>query len=73
MQSDPGAVEVTDVDPTIDFSAAEIRASLQHLNTGKAPGPDCISAEMLKYANEIVLETYVDLFSGYLRQGIFPL
>jgi len=56
----------------VGFSAGEVHAALRWLQSGKAPGLDCILAEMLKRAYEVLPGVFEGLSSNCLRQGIFP-
>ena len=54
------------------ISKQEVVASIGKLKSGKSAGPDKIIGEMLKHANELVIDFLVKLFNEILDGGMFP-
>ena len=61
-----------DVCSVVGFSSEEVSAALHCLKSGRAPGPDLIPAEMLKYAYGVVPEIFEGFFNACLWQGVVP-
>ena len=55
-----------------EISEDEVRKALRGLKSGKASGPDDISAEMLKTAEDVIIEFLVKLFNTLFMNGIYP-
>ena len=55
------------------ISKQEVIASIDNLKAGKSAGPDKILGEMLKHANEVVIDFLVELFNKLFDCGTFPL
>ena len=55
------------------ISKQEVIASIDNLEAGKIAGPDMILGEMLKHANEVVIDFLVKLFKKLFDCGTFPL
>ena len=64
VESNPDTANVTDddVDLAVDLFVAEMLTRFRRLKSEKAPGPGCIPADMLKYADEIAPEIYALTF-----------
>lgn len=56
----------------IIFSIEEIKKALNKLKTGKAPGHDCITAEMLKYMGEAAQEFLLKIFNEVGKVQMAP-
>ena len=54
------------------ISKQEVVASIGKLKSGKSAGPDKIIGEMLKHANEVVIDFLVKLFNEIFDGGMFP-
>ena len=50
----------------------EVTAGIRNFKPGKSAGPDKIISEMLKHANERVIDFFVQLFNKLYDEGIFP-
>ena len=57
---------------TKEFSMRELRAAISVLKTGKAPGPDDISNEMLKNLDEATKKRFLNLFNRAMKEGVSP-
>ena len=63
----PDAVNISD-----NFSPREFAAALQHLKTGKAPGPDSICPELILHAGAALKSWLRDFISSCLRRLKIP-
>ena len=45
-------------------SAEEVRKAIRTMKPGKAPGADCVSADMLKAGGEVTMEALTEIFEG---------
>ena len=54
------------------ISTQEVIASIGKLKSGKSSGPDKIIGEMLKHANDVVIDFLVTLFNKLFDHGTFP-
>ena len=54
------------------ISTQEVIASIGKLKSGKSSGPDKIIGEMLKHANDVVIDFLVTLFDKLFDHGTFP-
>jgi hypothetical protein len=54
------------------ISREEVLLAVRKLKNGKAPGPDRIIGEMLKYAGDRVIDFFVKLVNTLFDRGIFP-
>ena len=54
------------------ISRDEVTASIRNLQRGKSAGPDKIISEMLKHANESVIDFFAQFFNKLYDEGIFP-
>ena len=54
-------------------SFVSLAALLQNLPLNKSPGPDCISAEHLLYADESLRFFLSELFNMCIVHGIYPI
>ena len=63
----PDAVNISD-----NFSQREFTATFQHLNPGKAPGPDSICSELILRARAALKSWLRDFLSSCLRQLKIP-
>ena len=45
-------------------SAEEVRKAIRTMKSGKAPGADCVSAEMLKAGGEVTMGALTEIFEG---------
>ena len=45
-------------------SAEEVRNAIRTMKSGKAPGADCVSAEMLKDGGEVTMGALTEIFEG---------
>ena len=54
------------------ISKQEIIASIDKSKSGKCSGPDRLVGEMLKHANDIVIDFLVTLFNKLFDHGTFP-
>ncbi len=50
----------------------KVQESISKLKLGKAPGPDCISAESLKFSHGIITVVLCNLFNSCLAHGYMP-
>lgn len=57
---------------TRPVSPAEVRAELRRLHSGKAPGPDGLSSDLLRHCPDSATSVLAALFSASLRLGYFP-
>ena len=65
----PDAVNISD-----NFSQREFTAALQHLKSGKAPGPDSICSELILHAGAVLKSWLRDFIFSYLcRLKIFKI
>ena len=53
-------------------SRDEVTAGIRNRMSGKSAGPGKIISEMLKHANERVIDFFVQLFNKLYDEGIFP-
>ena len=53
------------------FDLEEIKQGIKRLKTKKAPGTDCISSEMTKCSNNILLSKITKLFNVILNSGYY--
>ena len=63
----PDAVNISD-----NFSQREFAAALQHLNPGKAPGPDSICPKLILHARAALKSWLCDFISSCLRRLKIP-
>ena len=63
----PDAVNISD-----NFSQREFAVALQHLKTGKAPGPDSIFPELILHAGAVLKSWLRDFLSSCLRRHKIP-
>jgi len=59
----------TESDECPKFLEAELREALKTMQTGKAPGDDGITVEMLKAAQETLLPILTGMLNRYLEEG----
>ena len=70
---DPGeADEPPAGDPTRPVSVAEVRLALSRLKSGKAPGLDGLSPDLLRHSPPSLALVLAALFSDSLRVGYYP-
>ena len=63
----PDAVNISD-----NFSQRQFAAALQHLKSGKAPGPDSICSELILHAGAALKSWLRDFISSCLHDSKFP-
>ena len=49
-----------------------VNSQLQHLNSNKAIGLDCITASLLKDASTVIIPSLTDIFNCSLQTATFP-
>lgn len=54
------------------FASQEIVLACTKIKTGKAPGPDGILPEVLKYIMERKIELFKNIYNKYRTRGHFP-
>ena len=57
---------------TLPFLTSEVRAAVEGIPQGKAPGADGISAELLKACGHPLFAALASRFSRYLHDGVIP-
>ena len=55
-----------------EIKIEEVRKAIQHLKANKTAGPDVITAELLKDAQNEIILYLVHLFNELFTRGIFP-
>eukprot|EP00969_Alexandrium_andersonii_P046285 2031171-Alexandrium_andersonii.AAC.1 len=55
-----------------EFTTLEIGECIRKIKKGKAPGPDTIQPELLKWASEEALDEVCSLFNSILSSVTFP-
>ncbi|EYB85743.1 hypothetical protein Y032_0292g1593 [Ancylostoma ceylanicum] len=61
----------TEEKPT-NILVSEVRNAIQSLKKGTAPGPDGITADLLRVGGYTMHELLVDHFTSYLEAGVIP-
>ena len=56
-----------------EITEEEIRKAINKLKNGKASGPDCILAEMLKLGEKEIIQFLKKYFNMLLSKGLFPI